>query len=216
MRGTIIVDVHALHGVPSILMGVLTAALGIVLMVNPSATVTLTTFALGWTLAIVGFSELVLAFASVSPGRFPMRLLVGVLYGLTGLVVIASASAEAERLTLFVGLMLTVRGLVAGVVAVQVKGIPGWRWSLADAMASLVVGGLILVRWPSSSDWELGTLVGFALVVTGASRAVFAARLRALPPVRSEGRRSNRPEPSPGRDRVEDHARHGHRVGHIP
>jgi uncharacterized membrane protein HdeD (DUF308 family) len=216
MRGRIIVDVHALHGVPSILMGVLTAALGIVLMVNPSATVTPTTFALGWTLAIVGFSELVLALASVSPGRFPIRLLVGVLYGLTGLVVIASASAEAESLTLFVGLMLTVRGVVAGVVAFQVKGIPGWRWPLADAMASLVVGGLIIVRWPSSTDWELGTLVGLSLAVTGASRAVFAARLRALPPFRSEGRRSFRREPSLGRDRVEDHAGHRQRVGHIP
>jgi len=206
MRGSIIVDVHALHGVPSILMGVLTAALGIALMVNPSATVTLTAFALGWTLAIVGFSELVLAFASMSPGRFPMRLLVGVLYGLTGLVVIASASAEAESLTLFVGLMLTVRGVVAGVVAFQVDGLPGWRWPLADAMASLVIGGLIVVRWPSSTDWKLGMLVGLSLVVTGASRAVFAARLRALPPVRSEGRRSGRSEPS---------ARHRHRVGHI-
>jgi uncharacterized membrane protein HdeD (DUF308 family) len=205
MRGTFIVDVHALHGVPSILMGALTAALGIVLMVNPSATATLTPFALGWTLAIVGFSELVLALASVSPGRFPMRLLVGVLYGLTGLVVIAWASAKSESLTLFVGLMLTVRGVAAGVVAFQVDGIPGWRWPLADAMASLVVGGLIIVRWPSSTDWRLGTLVGLSLVVTGASRAVFAAKLRALPPVRPEGRRSSRPE----------HVGHRHRVGHI-
>jgi uncharacterized membrane protein HdeD (DUF308 family) len=207
MRGTFIVDMHALHGVPSILMGVLTAALGIVLVVSPSATVSQTTFALGWTLAIVGFSELVLALASVSPGRFPMRLLVGALYGLTGLVVIASASAKAESLTLFLGLMLTVRGVVAGVVAFQVDGIPGWRWPLADAMVSLVVGGLIIVRWPSSTDWRLGTLVGLSLVVTGASRAVFAARLRALPSVGPEGRRSGRPaQPS---------ASHRHRIGHI-
>jgi uncharacterized membrane protein HdeD (DUF308 family) len=143
------------------------------------------------TLGILGFSELVLALASVSPGRFPLRLLVGVLYGLTGLVVVASASAKAESLTLFLGLMLTVRGVVAGVVAFQVDGIPGWRWPLADAMVSLVVGGLIIVRWPSSTDWRLGTLVGLSLVVTGASRAVFAARLRAFPPVRSEGKRSS-------------------------
>lgn len=187
---------RCMGGAPGILLGVLTAALGFVLFANPSATATLTTFTLGWTLAIVGFSELVLALASMSPGRFPIRLLVGVLYGLTGIVIIASTSAESERLTWFIGLMLTVRGVVAGVVAFQVQGIPGWRWPLADAMASFVFGGLILVRLPASSDWALGTLVGVSLAVTGASRAFFIARLRDLSLARSEGRRS-RPHPVP-------------------
>lgn len=97
---------------------------------------------------------------------------------------------------MFVGLMLTVRGVVAGIVAFQVEGIPAWRWPLADAMVSLVIGGLILVRWPSSTNWELGTLVGVSLVVTGASRALLVARFKALPPVRSEERRSPGPDPS--------------------
>lgn len=196
MRGTNIVDVHRLCGLPGILLGVLTASLGMVLMGNPSAPAALTTIALGWTLAIVGFSELVLALASVSPGTFSMRMLVGVLHGLTGGVVIASASGETDGLTFFVGVMLTVRGVVAGVVAFQVHGIPGWRWVLADAMASFVVGGLILLEWPSSTDWTLGTLVGVSLLVTGASRAFFAAKLRDLHLARSDAMQGSRREPS--------------------
>jgi len=193
MRETNVGHEQCMGGVPAILLGVLTAALGVVLFANPSATATLTAFSLGWTLAIVGFSELVLALASMSPGSFPFRLLGGVLYGLTASVILASASAEPERLTWFIGLMLTVRGVVAGVVAFQVEGIPGWRWPLADAMASFAIGGLILVRLPASADWALGTLVGISLVVTGASRAVFIAThsSRAHPETMKTTSRSN-------------------------
>jgi uncharacterized membrane protein HdeD (DUF308 family) len=178
--------------VPGVLMGVLTAALGIALMTSPSATGAITTFVPGSTLAVVGFTELVLALVSENPGGLPLRLLPGVSYGLTGLVLIASPFNGALGPAVFAGLMLTVRGVLAGIVAFQVHGTPGWRWVLVDAMASFIVGGLILVRWPASDDWALGSVIGVAVLVTGVSRAFLVARSRGDEAAHAVGARGSR------------------------
>jgi uncharacterized membrane protein HdeD (DUF308 family) len=37
---------------------------------------------------------------------------------------------------------------------------------------------LILARWPSSSVWAIGTLVGVAVLMGGISRIMIASRIR--------------------------------------
>ena len=158
----------------SIFTGVLLAALGIVLMVHPFATGTAVTIVVGWFLAVAGVAEVVLAFTAQTPGGFFLRLLVGVLYLLTGVVLLAYPFTGTESLTLFVGVMLVVRGIVVGIAAYEVRGISGFGWLLADAVMSALAGVLILVKWPSSTAWALGTLVGAAVLVTGLTRIVVA------------------------------------------
>ena len=54
----------------------------------------------------------------------------------------------------------------------------GGRVLLLNAIVTLMVGGLILFHWPSSSIWAIGILVGVDLLATGITRLVgsFAAR----------------------------------------
>jgi uncharacterized membrane protein HdeD (DUF308 family) len=59
-----------------------------------------------------------------------------------------------------------------------VKPLDGWGWFLFDAVASFIMGILILVKWPSSSVWAIGTLVGVAVLVGGISRIVIASKIR--------------------------------------
>ncbi len=40
------------------------------------------------------------------------------------------------------------------------------------------MGALILVRWPSSSLWAIGTLVGAAVLTGGISRIMIALKIR--------------------------------------
>jgi uncharacterized membrane protein HdeD (DUF308 family) len=44
--------------------------------------------------------------------------------------------------------------------------------------ASLFMGMLIIVRWPSSSVWAIGTLVGVAVLMGGISRIMIALKIR--------------------------------------
>jgi len=174
---TILDDVKRRSGW-AVFMGLLTIALGIVLLMYPLATATATTLFLGWTLTLVGLAEIVLAFASQTPGQFFLRLLIAVLYGLTGIVLIVNPFTGAESLTLFVGSMLVVRGILAMVAAFRVRPLDGWGWLVADSIANLAAGGLIIAKWPSSTAWAVGTLVGASVLVTGVSRTVLAARIR--------------------------------------
>ena len=74
--------------------------------------------------------------------------------------------------------MLVVRGVLALIVAFRVKPLDGWGWFLADAIGSIAAGGYILAKFPSSSTWAVGTLIGASVLVTGCARTAFAAGIR--------------------------------------
>jgi len=162
----------------SIFMGILTMAVGIVLILYPFATATATTVFIGAALLIVGGAELYLAFASQAAGSFFLRILLALLYGLTGLALIAFPFEGTESLTLFVGAMLVVRGVLAMIAGFRWRPLDGWGWFVADSLANLAVGGLILAKWPSSTSWAVGTLLGASVLVTGIARTAFAVRIR--------------------------------------
>jgi len=162
----------------SIFMGVLTAVLGIFLIAYPMATATVTTVLLAWTLVLVGIAQFVFALHSKTPGNFFLKLLGGILYAITGLVLAFAPLAGVEVLTLVLGASLLVQSVLAAVTAFQIRPVEGWGWYLFDAVASLAPGVLIIVQWPSSSFWAIGTLIGIAVLMGGISRTAVAAKIR--------------------------------------
>jgi uncharacterized membrane protein HdeD (DUF308 family) len=47
-----------------------------------------------------------------------------------------------------------------------------------DAAVTLLLSFMILGRWPSSSIWAVGTLVGIAVIMRGVTRIATALALR--------------------------------------
>lgn len=162
----------------SVFMGVLTAALGVFLIAYPLATATITTVLLGWVLIFVGIAEFVFALHSRTVGKFFLKLLLGVLYGVTGIALAFFPFEGVEALTGLLGTLLLIQAGVLTATAFQVKPVDGWGWFLADAAASLIMGILIIARWPSSSAWAIGTLVGVAVLMGGISRIMIASTIR--------------------------------------
>ena len=162
----------------SIFMGVLSATLGLFLIAYPMATATITTVLLGWTLIFVGVAQFVFALHSQTPGNFFLKLLGGVLYGITGVALAFAPLAGVEALTALLGTLLLVQAGLATVTAFQVRPLDGWGWYLFDAIVSFALGMLIIIKWPSSSVWAIGTLVGTAVVMGGISRTVVASKIR--------------------------------------
>jgi uncharacterized membrane protein HdeD (DUF308 family) len=162
----------------SIFMGVLSAVLGLFLIAYPMATATITTVLLGWTLIFVGVAQFVFALHSQTPGNFFLKLLGGVLYGITGAALAFAPLASVEALTALLGTLLLVQAGLATVTAFQVRPLDGWGWYLFDAIVSFALGMLIMVKWPSSSMWAIGALVGTAVVMGGISRIVLASKIR--------------------------------------
>ncbi len=162
----------------SIFMGVVTAALGAFLIVYPMATATLTIVLLGWALIFAGIAQFVFALHSQTAGKFFSKALLGVLYGICGLWLAFFPIDGVTALTGLLGTLLLVGAGLATVTAFQVRPLEGWGWFLFEAAVSFVTGALILVRWPSSSLWAIGTLVGAAVLVGGVSRIMIALKIR--------------------------------------
>jgi uncharacterized membrane protein HdeD (DUF308 family) len=161
----------------SICMGVLTAALGVFLIVYPLATATVTTLLLGWVLIFVGIAQFFFALHSQTVGNFFLKVLLGALYGITGFALAFFPFEGVEALTGLLGTLLLVQAGLLTATAFQVKPAEGWGWFLADAVASLLMGILILAKWPSSSVWAIGTPVGVAVLMGGISRIVIASKI---------------------------------------
>jgi uncharacterized membrane protein HdeD (DUF308 family) len=162
----------------SIFMGVLTAALGVFLILYPLATATITTVLLGWVLIFVGIAQFVFALHSQTVGSFFLKVLLCALYGITGVALAFFPFEGVEALTGLLGTLLLVQAGLLTATAFQVKPLDGWGWFLADAIASFCMGILILAKWPSSSVWAIGTLVGVAVLMGGISRIVIASKIR--------------------------------------
>jgi uncharacterized membrane protein HdeD (DUF308 family) len=162
----------------SIFMGALTALLGLFLIAYPLAAATITTLLLGWVLIFVGIAQFVFALHSQTVGNFFLKVFLGLLYGIAGIALAFFPLAGVAALTVILGSMFLVYGITAIVAAFQVRPANGWGWFLVDGLATLLVGILILAKWPSSSLWAIGTLVGVAILMGGISRIMIAAKIR--------------------------------------
>jgi uncharacterized membrane protein HdeD (DUF308 family) len=162
----------------SILMGILTALLGVFLIAYPLATATITTLLFGWLLIFVGIAQFVFALHSQTIGKFFLKVLLAVLYGIAGVGLVFFPLSGVAALTALLGTLLLVYAAVAAAAAFQVRPAEVWGWFLFDAVASLLMGILILARWPSSSFWAIGTLVGVSVLMGGISRIMIAAKIR--------------------------------------
>lgn len=87
----------------SIFMGVLTAAVGVFLIIYPLATATITTILLGWSMIFAGVAQFVFALHSQTPGKFFLKVLLGVLYAICGLVLAFFPIQGVEALTVLLG-----------------------------------------------------------------------------------------------------------------
>lgn len=162
----------------TIFMGVLTAALGVFLIVYPLATATITTVLLGWVLILVGIALFVFALHSQTVGNFFLKILLSLLYGVCGIALAFFPITGVAALTLVLGTLLLVQAGMLTAIAFQLKPMEGWGWFLADAASSLLLSVLIFANWPSSAIWTIGTLVGVSVLMSGISRIMIATRIR--------------------------------------
>jgi uncharacterized membrane protein HdeD (DUF308 family) len=162
----------------TMLMGFLIAALGLLLIAYPFAAATITTVLLGGVLIFVAIAQVVFALHSHTVGKFFLKILSALIFGICGLILAFFPIEGVAALTGVLGTFLIAQAIVLFVIAFQVKPLDGWGWFLADGLGSLVLGVLILAKWPSSSVWAIGTLVGIAVLISGITRIMIAGRIR--------------------------------------
>jgi uncharacterized membrane protein HdeD (DUF308 family) len=159
----------------SLFMGVLTAAIGVAMIIYPMATAAVSTLFFGWALIFAGAAQVIFAFSSQTVGNFFLKLLLGILYGIAGIALAVFPPAGVLTLTAAIGIMLIAEAIIEIALAFSLPVAGGRGWFVASAVASALLGFLILGQWPSSAVWTIGTLVGVAVLFNGISRIVISS-----------------------------------------
>ena len=117
---------------------------------------------------IAGVAEVIGAFQIKSWGKFLLWALLGVLYIIAGFVTFQNPLLAAVLLTLILGASLVVSGIMRIILAFSMKRETPWIWVARSGVITLLLGVLILLRWPVSSLYILGLFLGIDLIIAGA------------------------------------------------
>src|SRR5204862_4566147 len=153
---------------------------------------------IGWLLLISGVWHLLFGFRSGSGiGGFLWQLLLAIVYGAAGLMILLYPLAGLAWLTLVLATFLLIEAALEFVLYFNIRRRVNAGWVLLDGIITLLLGILIWARWPFSSVWALGTLIGVSLILSGISRlmlsyAVLRATTAAARPATRRGARASR------------------------
>jgi uncharacterized membrane protein HdeD (DUF308 family) len=131
----------------------------------------------GAALAVGGALQIVHAFWERGWGGFVLSLIVGILYVLGGLWLMANPAATSAALTLFIAAVLLVSGVLRLMLAYRLWPAGGAMLPLSGIIAVLA-GLVIMAGWPASGLVVLGICLGLDLLMFGIFWLVLAFALR--------------------------------------
>lgn len=159
------------EGIVLIILGVL--GLGAVAMLSLASAIWF-----GAMIFVGGIVVLVDAFRHQGWRSRLWHILIGVLYVAVGVMTFVNPLVATASLTLLVGAALVATGVLRLIVAFQSRQLPYWTWVALSGLLSLVLGGMILMQWPGSSLWVLGTFLAIELIFQGWAAIALARAIR--------------------------------------
>jgi len=162
----------------SMLWGILMLVCGILAVSLPLASSIGIVIVLAWLILFAGFFHLIFAFQSHSIGGFLWKLLLAIVYGAAGFYMLMNPVLGVISLTLLLAVFFLFEGVLEIAFYFKIRGAPNAGWVLFDGIVTLILGFLIWRRWPSSSVWVIGTLVGISFIFSGISRIMLSSAVR--------------------------------------
>jgi uncharacterized membrane protein HdeD (DUF308 family) len=164
----------------SLWIGILLIVLGIVAIALPVVSTIFTETWIAVILASAGLGKVFYAFNTRDKGGFLWKLLLGVLYIATGIMLFAYPLTGVLTLTLLLGSFLLTEGTFELFLAFKLRPQQNWTWVLANGIITLLLGIMIWFQWPFNAPWLLGTLVGVSVLFSGVSRIMLSLNGRSL------------------------------------
>ena len=149
-------------------IAVLMIVLGIGAIVFPFVASVASTLVLGWIFIFAGMAQTAYAFQSKGAGQVAWKLILGLLYLLAGIVVVARPLEGVLAFTLVLGITIFVQGIIQVSIAFQMRRIsPNWGWMLVSGIIGIIFGIFVWSNFPFYAAWLIGTLVGVNLLFDG-------------------------------------------------
>jgi uncharacterized membrane protein HdeD (DUF308 family) len=149
-------------------LGVIYLIAGFIALGSVAMATVVSVLVVGVMMIVSGVAEVISAFQIKSWGKFLLWALLGVLYIIAGFVTFQNPLLAAVLLTLILGASLVVSGIMRIILAFSMKRETPWIWVALSGVITLLLGVLILLRWPVSSLYILGLFLGIDLIMAGA------------------------------------------------
>jgi uncharacterized membrane protein HdeD (DUF308 family) len=164
----------------AITLSVLLILAGILAIVVPPAAGIGVAIVIAWLVLLGGIAHLALAWHIRSTGGMIWELLVGLLYLAVAVYMLLWPVAGLASLTLILAAYLFGRGILELILGFRIRHISGSSWLFFDGVVALILGAMIGLSWPSSSEWAIGTLIGISMLFAGITRLPMALAARRL------------------------------------
>ena len=164
----------------SILWSILLMVIGCAAMASPIVSSIGAAFMIGWLVFIGGLVQFIHAIQSKGIGHTVWKSLVAAFYVVAGVYMVAHPLLELAGLTLVLAIIFCATGVADIIAWFSNRTTGGSFWMLVNGIVALLLGLTIWNRWPASSLWFLGTLLGIGLFMAGMARLMMALAVRRL------------------------------------
>jgi len=170
-------DVHRVTGW-SIALSVLMIIAGVLAIASPLLAGVFVTRLVGWLLLFSGALHFIYAFRGGGVTGVLWEILVGVVYALVGIWLLANTAVGLATLTFVIALYLFVEAILEFAESYMLRYESGSGWLVFDGVIKLLLAFIIWSNWPTSKVWAIGTLVGVSMLFSGISRLMMSSALR--------------------------------------
>ena len=153
-----------------VLFGILSVVAGFIVLGHVALAGVISVLFTGWMLLIGGIVLAVGALVNWSDPPRRWNLATGGLIGMLGFSFVTNPGVGLLTLTLLAGSLLFVGGVLRIVLAFQ-PGMPRGLL-LFSGLITLALSLLVLIGWPASALWFLGTVLGVELIIDGMTTAL--------------------------------------------
>src|SRR6266700_5199179 len=160
----------------TIVLGVVTLILGLIVTFYPSATLNVIAVLFGLLMIVSGIFHLIRMFGSNEAHRVWMGIS-GLLLAVIGVVLLRHLHLPVALIGLVIGVTWIVQGVTALIVSFSGGDREGRGWWILFGIASLI-GGVVITEVPVESVTALAVLVGIWFIVQGLFEIAGAFMLR--------------------------------------
>ncbi len=135
------------------------------------------TIAGGMSLAMVayGITTSVFAFSKDKITHKIFSFISGILVALLGVLMLITPVVNLYALAMVSVYYFIIDGLMNLITTYQMRKTKVWGWSLLHGITSLVLAASLIVQWPLSSIYIIGTLVGIRFIFNGLNIVLLAS-----------------------------------------
>ena len=152
--------------------------LGISAIVAPAVAKVSVASLIGWLLTLGGVAHLSIMVSGIGAARLIWQVIHGTIYAIAGICFLIYPAIGVGMLALLLSVLFLTEGVLEFIAYFRTRNESGSVWLLVNGLVTLLLGGLISIRWPSDSGWAISSLVGANLVMRGVCRLMSSMAAR--------------------------------------